>query len=325
MDACILVVAATDGAMPQTREHIILAKNIGIEKLLVFINKVDAADAEMIELVEMEMRELLTAQGFNGDETPIVTGSALKALDGVDADIGTNKVLELLKQMDEYIDVPQRSLDKPFSLAIEGAMVITGRGLVVTGVLDQGVIKKGDECEILGFGKKLKSNISGIEMFRQSLERAEAGDTMGCLLKGIKKDDIKRGMALAKPGLFGLQNHLIAEVYLLSQDEGGRKVPVLPESEFVFYNRTFSVTTSVDIPDRKMAMPGENAKLSLKLQYEMPLLKGDRFTLRGGTGTIGYGVIVEFLPNMNYEQFKNDQRKEKKKKQKEKEAAEAAQ
>lgn len=321
MDGCILVVAATDGTMPQTREHLILAKQIGIEKLVVFINKADIADAEMIELVEMEVRDLLTEIGFDGAETPIITGSALSALNSEKPELGREKVKELLANVDSYIPNPVRDLDKPFSLPVETALTITGRGVVVTGKLDQGTIKKGDEAELIGFDKKQKVNITGIEMFRQMLDRGEAGDQMGCLLRGIKKEDVRRGMVLSKPGLYNLHNKIEAQIYLLKKEEGGRNRPFLPFFQGLMFNRSFSVATYLEIPDREMIMPGEDTTAHFTLFSKMALAKGDRFTLRDGQHTLGYGVITNFLPNVDVEKFKEDIKREKKAAKK---AAEAA-
>ncbi|XP_045166646.2 elongation factor Tu-like [Mercenaria mercenaria] len=321
MDGCILVVAATDGTMPQTREHLILAKQIGIEKLVVFINKADAADAEMIDLVEMEVRDLLTEIGFDGENTPVIAGSALKAMNDEDPAIGREKVKELLKNVDEYIPLPPRDLDKPFSLPIESVMVITGRGVVVTGKLDQGIIKKGDEGEVIGFDKKIKTTITGIEMFRQLLDRGEAGDQMGCLLRGLKKEDLRRGMVLAKPGLYKPHNKIEAQIYLLKKEEGGRDKPFLPYFNSMMYNRSFSVTASLEIPDREMIMPGEDTTVHFTLGYKMGLALGDRFTIRDGSRTLGYGVVTKFLENVDIHQYQEMIKAKRKADRKAKEAA----
>lgn len=217
MEGAILVVAATDGTMPQTREHLLLSKQIGIKRLVVFINKADAADAEMQELVEMEIRELLTEFGYNGDETPIIIGSALKALDGIDPEIGHDRVKELLDAVDDYIENPKRDLDKPFFMPIDHCFSIPGRGTVISGKVERGVVKKGDECEIMGFDKKWKVGITGIEMFKKSLDHAEAGDQLGALIKGVKRDEMKRGLCIGKPGTMKMHNHFEAQVYLLSK------------------------------------------------------------------------------------------------------------
>lgn len=320
MDGCILVVAATDGTMPQTREHLILAKQIGIKKLVVFINKADAVDTEMIELVEMEIRELLNELGFDGDNTPTVYGSALNALNGENPALGREKVMELLNHVDDYIEMPVRDLDKDFCMPIEGALVVTGRGVVVTGKLDQGRIRKGDECEVVGFDKKLKAQITGIEMFRQMLDIGEAGDQMGCLLKGIKKTDVRKGMVLCKPGLYGLNNKIEAQFYLLKPDEGGRQKPLLPFQQTVLFNKSFSVSTHLEIPDREMIMPGEDTKAVFVLFNGMAVGVGDRFTIRDGKSTVGYGVVTNVLPNIDLKKYEADRKAQKKKEKKAKEA-----
>lgn len=217
MDGAILVVAATDGAMPQTREHLLLSKQIGIKRIVVFINKADAADKEMQELVEMEIRELLSELGYDGNHTPIITGSALKALEGSDEELGTKKIKELLKAVDEYIETPVRDLDRPFFMPIDGCFSIPGRGTVVAGKIERGVIKKGDEVEILGYDKKWKTSVTGIEMFKKSLDRGEAGDQLGALIRGVKREEIRRGLCMGKPGTMTMHNHFEAQVYLLSK------------------------------------------------------------------------------------------------------------
>lgn len=222
MDGAILVVAATDGAMPQTREHLLLAKQIGIEHIVVFLNKADAADKEMLELVEMELRELLTEHGYNGDEVPIVTGSALCALEGKEPEIGRDAVMKLLDTVDSYIPTPIRELDKPFLMPIENVYSIPGRGTVVTGRLNRGVIKKGMECEIVGYNKFFKTTITGIEMFHKILEEAQAGDQLGALIRGVKREEVRRGMALCKPGTIKQHDHFEVQVYVLKKEEGGR-------------------------------------------------------------------------------------------------------
>ncbi|KAH3817156.1 elongation factor Tu-like [Dreissena polymorpha] len=321
MDGCILVVAATDGMMPQTREHLILAKQIGIKKMVVFINKVDAADVEMVDLVEMEIRELLNEFGFDGDNTPMIKGSALNALNGENEKLGKEKVLELLKYVDEYLELPKRDLDKDFYLAVESAVNITGRGTVLTGKLEQGVIKKGDACEIVGFDKRFKGTIQGIEMFRQMLDRGEAGDQMGCLVKGVKREEVKRGMVLSKPGLFNMYNYIEAQVYLLKPEEGGRKRPLMPLQQLVVYDKSFAVPADIEIPNAEMIMPGENAIMRLVFRTGLPMLEGDRFTLRDGASTVGYGVISKLLPKRNLEEI--DALKKQKKKAKKLAAEEA--
>lgn len=225
MDGAILVVAATDGAMPQTREHLVLAKQIGINHIVVFINKVNAADQEMVDLVEMEMRELLTEMGYDGEKVPVVKGSALCALEGKSPEIGSEAILKLLQEVDNFIPTPIRELDKPFLLPIENVYSIPGRGTVVTGRLERGTIKKGIECEFVGFNKVIKSTVTGIEMFHQILDEAQAGDQLGALVRGVKRDDIKRGMVMCKPGSVKALDQFEAQVYILSKEEGGRPKP----------------------------------------------------------------------------------------------------
>ncbi|CAH1801389.1 unnamed protein product, partial [Owenia fusiformis] len=319
MDGAILVVAATDGTMPQTREHILLAKQIGVEKVVVFINKADLADEEMLELVDMEVRELLTEHGYNGEETPIITGSALCALEGSKPEIGSEAINKLLEAVDSYIPVPERDLDKPFFLPIESTHIIPGRGTVVTGRLERGVIKKGDTAEIMGYGQSKKTTITGIEMFRQILDQAEAGDQMGALIRGLKRDDVKRGMMIGKPGTMKMHNRIVSQVYFLSKEEGGRPKPMMPNFQAVMYYKTWNVPASVSIPDKDMVMPGEDAKIIFTIKKDMVLEKGGRFTLRDGTFTLGYGVVTEILPNYSANEmieFDKDLKKAKKEKMK---------
>ena len=322
MDGCILVVAATDGTMPQTREHILLAKQIGIKSIVVFINKVDAADAEMVDLVEMEVRELLTEFGYDGDNTPIVSGSALLALEGKDPEIGVNKVKELLSYVDSYIPLPERELDKPFLLPVEKGYSIAGRGTVVTGKLERGTITKGEDALLIGYDQVLKTNITGIEMFHKLLDKAEAGDQLGALVKGIKKDFIRRGMFLCKPGTLEIHNKLEAQVYLLTKEEGGRAKPILPYFQSTMYNKTWSMPAQIEIPDREMVMPGEDTRLIFTLFYKMGMSVGDRFTMRDAGTTLGYGVITKILPDEDIEKYKENIKKMKKAEKKKK--AEAA-
>ena len=304
MDGCILVVAATDGTMPQTREHLLLAKQIGIKKIVVFINKADAADAEMIDLVEMEIRDLLTEFGYDGENTPVISGSALQALEGKNPEIGENKVKELLDLVDSHIPLPERDLDKPFNLPVENVFSISGRGTVVTGKLDRGVICKGDEAELVGFDKKIKTAVTGIEMFKQLLDRGEAGDQMGALLKGIKREQVRRGMFLCKAGSMEMHNKIEAQVYLLTKEEGGRRKPLLPYFQAIIFSKTWSLPAHLEIPDREMVMPGEDTKVTFTLNTKMGMELGDRFTIRDGTLTLGYGVITKMLPDVNIEQFR---------------------
>ena len=306
MDGAILVVAATDGTMPQTREHLLLAKQIGITKLVVFINKADAADKEMLELVEMEVRELLAEFGYDGDNTPVIIGSALCALEEREPEIGAEKVRELLKAVDSYIPVPVRDLEKPFYMPIESIFSIPGRGTVVSGKLERGVVKKGDECELMGYDKTLKSTITGIEMFKKQLERAEAGDQLGALIRGVKRDDLRRGVVMCKPGSVTMHNHFEAQIYLLSKEEGGRTKPFTPFFQTQMFCTTWDSPAFLEIPDKDLIMPGEDARVIMNLRRKMVIEKGMRFTVRDGTGTLGYGVITNLLPERNMEELEKD-------------------
>ncbi|CAL8148740.1 unnamed protein product [Orchesella dallaii] len=299
MDGAILVVAATDGVMPQTREHLLLSKQIGVEHIVIFINKVDAADAEMVDLVEMEIRELMTEMGYDGDKIPLIKGSALCALEGKKPELGENAVMDLLKAVDSHIPTPIRELDKPFMLPVENVYSIAGRGTVVTGRLERGVLKKGMECEILGYNKAIKSTVTGIEMFHKILEEAEAGDQLGALVRGIKRDDIRRGMILAKPGSMKAHDNIEAQVYILSKEEGGRQRPFTSLCQMQMFSKTWDCATQITIPGKDMVMPGEDAKLLMKLYKPMVLEKGQRFTLRDGNTTLGTGVIVTVKKNLN--------------------------
>ncbi|XP_077300035.1 elongation factor Tu-like [Arctopsyche grandis] len=299
MDGAILVVAATDGAMPQTKEHLILAKQIGIKHIIIFINKVDAADSEMIELVEMEIRELLTEMGYDGDNIPIVKGSALCALEGKKPEIGSEAVMKLLEQIDKHIPDPVRDLDKPFLLPIESVYSIPGRGTVVTGRLERGVIKKGYEAEFVGYSKTFKATITGIEMFHKILEEAQAGDQLGALIRGVKRDDIKRGMVLAKPGSVTAQDNIEAQVYILNKDEGGREKPFTTFFQLQMFSKTWDCPAQVLLTNKEMVMPGEDATITLKLFKPMVMEQGQRFTLRCGATTLGTGVVTKVLPRLN--------------------------
>lgn len=295
MDGAILVVAATDGAMPQTREHLLLAKQIGINHIVVFINKVDAADKEMVDLVEMEIRELLTEMGYDGDNVPVIAGSALCALEGKSPEIGADAIMNLLAEVDKNIPTPARELDKPFLLPVENVYSIPGRGTVVTGRLERGVLKKGAECEFIGYNKVLKSTVTGVEMFHQILEEAQAGDQLGALVRGVKRDDIKRGMVMCKPGTVKGHDQVEAQVYILSKDEGGRHKPFTSFFQMQMFSRTWDCAAQVTIPGKEMVMPGEDAKLVLKLLRPMVLEQGQRFTLRDGHITLGTGVVTKIL------------------------------
>ncbi|KFM80808.1 Elongation factor Tu, mitochondrial, partial [Stegodyphus mimosarum] len=299
MDGAILVVAATDGAMPQTREHLVLAKQIGIEHIVVFINKIDGADQEMIELVEMELRELMTEIGYNGDDVPFVHGSALYALEGKDPEKGANSILKLLDTVDEYIPTPVRDLDKPFLLPIEHVHTITGRGTVVTGRLERGIIKKGMKCDIVGYKKHLEAVITGIEMFKQTLEEAQAGDQLGALLRGVKRDEVRRGMMLGQQGTVKAHDFCEAQVYLMTKAEGGRKIPVVKHNRAVVFSKTWDCVAEIDIEGKEMVMPGEDSVITLKFIKPMVIEAGQRFTLRDGATTFGTGVFTKINPDLN--------------------------
>ncbi|RZF36544.1 hypothetical protein LSTR_LSTR010655 [Laodelphax striatellus] len=297
MDGAILVVAATDGAMPQTREHLLLAKQIGINHMVVYINKVDAADAEMVDLVEMEVRELMTEMGYDGDNVPFVKGSALCALEGKSPEIGAESILQLLEAVDTHIPTPVRELDKPYLMPVEGVYSIPGRGTVVTGRLERGTLKKGAEIEFLGFNKSMKSTVTGLEMFHKTLDEAHAGDQLGMLCRGVKRDDVRRGMVACKPGSMKTEDHVEAQVYLLNKEEGGREKPITPYFKIQMFSRTWDCAAQVNM-DKDMVMPGEDIKMTLKLIRPMVLEAGTRFTLRDGVQTAGTGVITKCLPKL---------------------------
>ena len=296
MDGGILVVAGTDGPMPQTREHILLARQVGVPALVVFINKVDLVDdAELLELVEMEIRELLTSYKFPGDEIPVVQGSALGALNGEAKWV--EKIMELMGHVDTYIPEPQRDTDKDFLMPIEDVFSITGRGTVATGRIERGVTNTGDAVDIIGMGAEdLKSTITGVEMFRKILDKGQAGDNAGLLLRGIEKTDIKRGMIICKPGSVNPHAHFKAEVYVLSKEEGGRHTPFFNKYRPQFYMRTTDVTGEIMLPDKvEMVMPGDNLTIEVKLINKVALEQGLRFAIREGGRTVGAGQVTEIL------------------------------
>jgi elongation factor Tu len=299
MDGAILVVAATDGPMPQTREHILLCRQVGVPSIVVFMNKVDLVDdEEMLELVEMEVRELLDQYEFDGDGSAVVQGSALKALEG-DAN-GVAKIMELMAAVDAQIPEPQRDVDKPFLMPIEDVFTITGRGTVATGRIERGVINTGDPVQIVGMmkddEKPLESTVTGVEMFRKILERGEAGDNAGILLRGVDKTDIKRGMVICKPASVNPHSHFKCEIYVLSKDEGGRHTPFFNGYRPQFYFRTTDVTGDVKLPDGvEMVMPGDNVTIEVKLLSKIAMEKGLRFAIREGGRTVGAGQVTEIL------------------------------
>ncbi len=298
MDGAILVVGADDGPMPQTREHILLARQVGVPHIVVFLNKVDMVDdEELIELVELEVRELLSKYEFPGDDIPIIRGSALKALESGDPDAPEAKcILELMEAVDATIPLPERALDKPFLMPIEDVFTISGRGTVVTGRLERGVIKVGDELELVGFRPTQKTVCTGVEMFRKLLDRGEAGDNIGVLLRGIKRDEVERGQVVAKPGSITPHTKFEAQVYVLSKEEGGRHTPFFPGYRPQFYFRTTDVTGVIQLPEGvEMVMPGDNINMKGELITPVALEKELRFAIREGGRTVGAGVVIEVI------------------------------
>ncbi len=297
MDGAILVVSAADGPMPQTREHILLARQVGVPALVVFLNKVDMVeDEELLELVEMEVRELLTAYGFPGDDVPVIKGSALAALEGRDPAIGEDAVRALMKAVDDYIPQPVRAVDQSFLMPIEDVFSISGRGTVVTGRIERGVIKVGEEVEIVGIKNTVKTTCTGIEMFKKLLDQGEAGDNAGVLLRGTKREDVDRGQVLAKPGSITPHTEFEAEVYVLTKDEGGRHTPFFDNYRPQFYFRTTDVTGVVRLGEGKeMIMPGDNTKIKVELIAPIAMDEGLRFAIREGGRTIGAGVVAKIL------------------------------
>ncbi len=293
MDGAILVVNAADGPMPQTREHILLARQVGVPQLVVYMNKVDQVDdAEILELVELEIRELLSYYGFDGDAIPVIPGSALAALEGRDDAIGKESIYALMKAVDEFIPQPPRPTDKPFLMPVEDVFSISGRGTVVTGRIETGIVKVGDEVEVIGIRDTQKTVVTGVEMFRKLLDQGEAGDNVGALVRGLKREDVERGQVLAKPGSVTPHTEFAAEVYVLSKDEGGRHTPFFANYRPQFYFRTTDVTGEVILPEgTEMVMPGDNVGLSVKLIAPIAMDEGLRFAIREGGRTVGSGVV----------------------------------
>ncbi|MCL4672078.1 MAG: elongation factor Tu [Sphingomonadaceae bacterium] len=293
MDGAILVVNAADGPMPQTREHILLARQVGVPALVVYMNKVDQVDdEEILELVELEVRELLSAYDFPGDDIPIIKGSALAALEGRDDNIGKDSVVALIKAVDEFIPQPDRPVDKPFLMPIEDVFSISGRGTVVTGRIETGVVNVGDEVEIVGIKDTRKTTVTGVEMFRKLLDRGEAGDNVGALIRGVAREEVERGQVLCKPGSVSPHTEFSAEVYVLSKDEGGRHTPFFANYRPQFYFRTTDVTGEVILPEgTEMVMPGDNVTISVKLIAPIAMDEGLRFAIREGGRTVGSGVV----------------------------------
>ena len=294
VDGAVLVIAATDGPMPQTREHVLLAKQVGVPKIVVFLNKMDMADEELVELIEMDVRELLSANGFDGDNAPIIKGSALKALEGDEK--YEDAVMELVEAMDSYIPEPQRDMDKPFLMPIEDVFSIKGRGTVATGRIEQGVVKLNDEVEIVGLRPSQKTVVTGIEAFKKSLDQGQAGDNAGLLLRGIDRDQIERGQVIAAPGTITPHTEFEAEVYILKKDEGGRHTPFSKGYKPQFYFRTTDVTGEVELPaDKEMVMPGDNVTFKVKLQAPIAMEQGLNFAIREGGRTVGAGVVTNII------------------------------
>ena len=293
MDGAILVVNAADGPMPQTREHILLARQVGVPALVVFLNKVDQVDdPELLELVEMEIRELLSSYDFPGDDIPVISGSALAALEGRDDEIGKDKIVELMNAVDSYIATPDRPVDGDFLMPIEDVFTISGRGTVVTGRIETGVVNVGDEIEIVGIRETGKTTCTGVEMFRKLLDRGEAGDNVGVLLRGIDRDGVERGQVLSKPGSVAGHTKFVAETYILGKDEGGRHTPFFANYRPQFYFRTTDVTGSIELPaGTEMVMPGDNVNLNVELIAPIAMNEGLRFAIREGGRTVGAGVV----------------------------------
>jgi elongation factor Tu len=297
MDGAILVVSAADGPMPQTREHILLARQVGVPYIVVYMNKADMVDdAELLELVELEVRDLLSTYEFPGDKTPIIIGSALKALEGDVSDIGTKSVEKLVAEMDKYIPVPERFIDRPFLMPIEDVFSISGRGTVVTGRIDRGIVKVGDEVEIVGIKPTTKTICTGVEMFRKLLDEGRAGDNVGVLLRGTKREEVERGQVLAKPGSITPHTNFECEVYILTKEEGGRHTPFFKGYRPQFYFRTTDVTGAVELPEgAEMVMPGDNVKMKVELIAPIAMEDGLRFAIREGGRTVGAGVVAKIL------------------------------
>jgi elongation factor Tu len=297
MDGAILVVSAADGPMPQTREHILLARQVGVPYIVVFLNKCDMVDdAELLDLVELEVRELLSKYQFPGNDVPVIRGSALKGLEGDTGELGVPAIMKLMDAVDSYIPTPERATDKPFLMPIEDVFSISGRGTVVTGRVERGIVKVGDECEIIGFKDTMKTTVTGVEMFRKLLDEGRAGENVGCLLRGTKKEEVERGQVLAKPGSVKPHKKFKAQVYVLNKDEGGRHKPFFSNYRPQFFFRTTDVTGTISLPDGvEMVMPGDNTSMIVELMTPVAMEKELRFAIREGGRTVGSGVVVEIL------------------------------
>jgi elongation factor Tu len=297
MDGAILVVSATDGPMPQTREHILLARQVGVPRIVVFLNKCDVADdPELLDLVELEVRDLLSKYQFNGENAPIVRGAAIAALRGESGPLADEAILKLFAALDAYIELPERPKDRPFLMPIESVQSIAGRGTVVTGLIERGTVRLGDEVEIVGYGETARSVVTSIETYRKILEQGEAGDNVGCLLRGIDRDAVQRGQVLARPGASRPHKAFRAEVYVLTKDEGGRHTPFFKNYRPQFYFRTADVTGTVHLGDGvEMVMPGDNAELTIELNKAIALEERSRFAIREGNRTVGAGVVTQIV------------------------------
>jgi elongation factor Tu len=297
MDGAILVVSAADGPMPQTREHILLARQVGVPYMIVYMNKADMVDdKELLELVELEVRELLSKYEFPGDKTPIIIGSALKAMEGDASDLGAGSIMKLAEALDSYIPMPQRAIDGPFLMPVEDVFSISGRGTVVTGRVERGVVKVGEDLEIVGLKATLKTVCTGVEMFRKLLDQGQAGDNIGVLLRGTKREEVERGQVLAKPGSITPHTKFTAEVYVLSKEEGGRHTPFFNNYRPQFYFRTTDVTGAVELPkDTEMVMPGDNVSITVSLIQPIAMEEGLRFAIREGGKTVGAGVVAKII------------------------------
>jgi elongation factor Tu len=299
MDGAILVVSAPDGAMPQTREHVLLGRQVNVPAILVYLNKCDMigkGDEELLDLVDMELRELLTKYNYPGDTTPIVRGSALKALEGEKSEYGTESIQKLMEACDSFIPEPKREIDKPFLMPVEDVFTITGRGTVVTGRIERGIVKVGDDIEVIGLGETKKTTCTGVEMFRKLLDEGQAGDNVGLLLRGLKREDVERGMVLAKPGSITPHTKFTAEIYILKKEEGGRHTPFFNGYRPQFYFRTTDVTGVMQLPQgMEMVMPGDNIKVEVELITPIACESGLRFAIREGGKTVGAGVVTNII------------------------------
>ncbi len=319
MDGAILVVSALDGVMPQTREHILLCRQIGVSTIIVFLNKCDEAkDPDLHELVEMEVKEILAKYKYDPEKTEFIRGSALCAVKGIEKEIGETAIEKLVNTMDEKIPEPTRDIDKPFLLSVDSIFQIKGVGCVVTGTVETGKCKTGDEVEIVGYKRKFtRTTITGVETFKKQLDFAQSGDNVGLLLRGIDKNDVQRGQYVVKPGLCTVHRNCIAELYVLNESEGGRKTPFLSKYKPQCYIRTADFAVSITLPENvKMAAPGDNIKVTMKLEYPMPIKKGERFALREGGKTVAAGVFTEILPDTKEDFKEEEERMAKKKKSK---------